>query len=563
MKKFIVNEDWLLEDIEDRSNFFVLVFKHGSDSSYIKNYSANDLEILAQYDELLTGYNDTKFEKAAKILVIKLPNTPQVKTMLETALYAGDSHNKEKIEIIDHLLNRADCEYIKTTSLSNLEEAKKRKKRKRAAKISYTTGCPWYNDMMFNRHHGTDFESEKEGSSLDGEPAGGNLGENNGSLGENLKEALTPFEKMQALENGTRGFNAAAASEAKLRLNYDICVKYGFNKAKKIIENELRARGLLTTQGNVKNTIDLNSFKIDINELHPADVRFIVDNIKSITTLITNIESADTDELKFRFAFITLLYVLYLKEVTVMNKIKDYIIATFNIDSNSLKQFIKTKILTDSKLTARLIECIQAALTESLTTEGNKNMKLTEAKRYIKRYYIRPQNIFCSNKAEILQALVQEVKDNNCSVYSLKSLADHDDVHLLQPSDIIYYYDDGILYDKNHIKVMDYDLNVKHEEDRKKFGNVDAISDKTFEDEYEDRLTESIYLENEFNLDFDDVNVFGEVLVEGTAASFVCCICGEEVSGPGNNPSPIKESGKCCDACNRKFVLPARILDLN
>ena len=114
------------------------------------------------------------------------------------------------------------------------------------------------------------------------------------------------------------------------------------------------------------------------------------------------------------------------------------------------------------------------------------------AKRYIKRYYIRPQNIFCSNKAEILNALVKEVGENNCSVYSLKALEDHDDVHLLQPKDIIYYYDNGILYDKNHVKVMDYDLNVKHEEERKKFGNVDAVSDATFEAEYKDRLTETL-----------------------------------------------------------------------
>ena len=32
----------------------------------------------------------------------------------------------------------------------------------------------------------------------------------------NLSEAMTPFEKMQALENRTRGFNAAAASDQKL-----------------------------------------------------------------------------------------------------------------------------------------------------------------------------------------------------------------------------------------------------------------------------------------------------------------------------------------------------------
>ena len=187
-------------------------------------------------------------------------------------------------------------------------------------------------------------------------------------------------------------------------------------------------------------------------------------------------------------------------------------------------------------------------------------INLTEAKRYVKRYYIRPQNIFCSNKAEILNALVKEVGENNCSVYSLKALNDHDDVHLLQPKDIIYYYDEGILYDKNHVKVMDYDLNVKHEEERKKFGNVDAISDQTFDAEYEDRLTESpVVDEDEFALDFDDVNVFGVKLREGKETEYTCCICGDDFEGYGNNPAPYKESGKCCDACNRKFVIPARL----
>ena len=157
-------------------------------------------------------------------------------------------------------------------------------------------------------------------------------------------------------------------------------------------------------------------------------------------------------------------------------------------------------------------------------------------KRYIKRYYIRPQNIFCSKKSDILRALVSDVGENNCSVYSLKSLADHDDVHLLQPSDIIYYYDDGILYDKNHVKVMDYDLNVKHEEDRKKFADVDTVSDETFDAAYEDRLTENLK---------EDLDT--------------CIICGEPINGYGNNPDPVSEEGRCCDACVLKFVIPARL----
>ena len=38
----------------------------------------------------------------------------------------------------------------------------------------------------------------------------------------------------------------------------------------------------------------------------------------------------------------------------------------------------------------------------------------------------------------------------------------------------------------------------------------------------------------------------------------ICCICGEEYTGYGNNAEPYKE-GYCCDECNRKFVIPSRL----
>ena len=197
------------------------------------------------------------------------------------------------------------------------------------------------------------------------------------------------------------------------------------------------------------------------------------------------------------------------------------------------------------------------------TTEGGEvgiggEGALCEAKRYVRRYYIRPQNIFCSNKAEILKALI-ELDDANCSVYTLNNLGDDKDVSKLMNSDIIYYYDDGILYDKNRVKVMDYDLSIKKEEERKRFANVDKAPEKEFKAEYEDRMTDATELEEAFNLDFDDVNVFGEKLTE--AKEFLCCICGEPIEGYGNNPEPYlsADNGRCCDACNIRFVIPARL----
>ena len=198
------------------------------------------------------------------------------------------------------------------------------------------------------------------------------------------------------------------------------------------------------------------------------------------------------------------------------------------------------------------------------TTEGNETGigsegALCEAKRYVRRYYIRPQNRFASNKAEIIKILI-ELGDQNCSVYTLNNLGDDKDVSKLMNSDIIYYYDDGILYDKNKVKVMDYDLSIKKEEERKHFANVDAAPDKEFKAEYEDRMTDATELEESFfNLDFDDYNVFGEKLTE--AKEHYCCICGEPIEGYGNNPEPYMsaDSGSCCDGCNLKFVIPMRL----
>jgi hypothetical protein len=64
--------------------------------------------------------------------------------MLDQALYTGEENNPEQVEILNHLLGRADCEYIGETNLETLEEAKKKKKRKKrkTPRVTYTMGWP-------------------------------------------------------------------------------------------------------------------------------------------------------------------------------------------------------------------------------------------------------------------------------------------------------------------------------------------------------------------------------------------------------------------------------------
>lgn len=39
----------------------------------------------------------------------------------------------------------------------------------------------------------------------------------------------------------------------------------------------------------------------------------------------------------------------------------------------------------------------------------------------------------------------------------------------------------------------------------------------------------------------------------------ICCICGKEFEGYGNNPYPIKNEGRCCEECNSQIVIPERL----
>jgi hypothetical protein len=44
--------------------------------------------------------------------------------------------------------------------------------------------------------------------------------------------------------------------------------------------------------------------------------------------------------------------------------------------------------------------------------------------------------------------------------------------------------------------------------------------------------------------------------------TYKCVLCDETFKGYGNNPAPLKKTGRCCDFCNSKVVM-ARISEIN
>ena len=62
---------------------------------------------------------------------------------------------------------------------------------------------------------------------------------------ETAKAERDAIEKMTAWHNGTRGFNAKSASEAKLKLNYKVCKELGFDREASLIKAEADSRGIV------------------------------------------------------------------------------------------------------------------------------------------------------------------------------------------------------------------------------------------------------------------------------------------------------------------------------
>lgn len=41
--------------------------------------------------------------------------------------------------------------------------------------------------------------------------------------------------------------------------------------------------------------------------------------------------------------------------------------------------------------------------------------------------------------------------------------------------------------------------------------------------------------------------------------NYKCCFCKGKFEDYGNNPTPIKHKGRCCNKCNWQIVIPARL----
>lgn len=540
-KKIEINENWEPVEVEDLDNLFVVIFKQGSfEQGYVEAFDTNDVLMQSAYDSLAKQYDDCGCDESTKIYLIKVPNTKQTVDMCNTGLFNGNCCDPHVIEATRDLFNRADCEQLSCWEGCGLTEAKKKKKRNKnkviipGGYLTVTTGDPALNIKHFNNCMGTGGLQNPDASHLvvgdtlpngpiaDSVASDAGSGESSGEgggMGESLKEKdekslneahldySKQLDKMRQLENGTRGFNATSASLEKILFNYDICISNNLPRARKAMEDALRMHGWDGFIKPTKTQVNISDYDriLKPGYVNTAAAKIVLANKDSAQQLIKDY-GKNLDDL-----LIILIVAFGIKEAALAGTIKDHIINNFTVTLAELKDFLNKYFANPAALSSlnQVIHDCRESLEEATAYShkfGTKfEVQLDEAKRYVKRYYVRPLNIFCGNKEDIIQALIR-AGDQNCSVYSLKNLTDHEDVHLLQPSDIIYYWDDHVLYDKNHVQVMDYDLFVKHEEERKKVGNIDAVSDAAFSAMYDDRATEDDLKDKEVIANYKALN---------------------------------------------------------
>ena len=424
----------------------------------------------------------------------------------------------------------------------------KKKKRRKKKPYDSTTGYPMLNDYFFNKINGT-LGNDTTADDTDASDSADFSSGEGGGLGESLTEAMSYTTIKKLLDEIWANRSGVEGVIAKL----DASGNVGPDIAKWA---ETKAANLIHIDGSAEYNLDQEMPDEDGDAYEAGEAKDTLNSkLKEAKTivLISNFikASASTKQQLLKlFARKNIQMIIMTGTETELRRIPQDMKDNFNHEISFIEK--------DNKEPAQAATVDNPVYDHPGAEPVNANESLTEAKREVRRYFIRPQNIFCANKTEIIKALI-DIGDQNCSVYTLKYLGPEKDINKLTNKDIIYYYDDEILYDKNHVKVMDYDLYIKHEEERQKFsGDIEDIPEEKFNDEYEDRIHQDTVLEDiddPFNENFADIDALGEAKEQ----KFVCCICGEPNEGYGNNPDPYKNAGRCCDACNLKFVIPARL----
>ena len=206
-------------------------------------------------------------------------------------------------------------------------------------------------------------------------------------------------------------------------------------------------------------------------------------------------------------------------------------------------------------------------VTESLNKENSKGLKLALTES-LKKASDDDRKIMEETLKDLNITLDEEEKseDKIYSVYFADEFVGHYPAKDESEASMLAQEDYPEIYASvNPDYWVDYEEIIPAEED-----DINPLEEKLenkIDEDVKNRILEKIKNKNIKTLkaDFEDENVSEPVakdeepVEEELEDEHKCCICGEPIEGHGNNPSPAKAEGACCDKCNAEVVIPARI----
>ena len=206
-------------------------------------------------------------------------------------------------------------------------------------------------------------------------------------------------------------------------------------------------------------------------------------------------------------------------------------------------------------------------VTESLNKENSKGLKLALTES-LKKASDDDRKIMEETLKDLNITLDEEEKseDKIYSVYFADEFVGHYPAKDESEASMLAQEDYPEIYASvNPDYWVDYEEIIPAEED-----DINPLEEKLenkIDEDVKNRILEKIKNKNIKTLkeDFEDENVGEPVekdeepVEEELEDEHKCCICGEPIEGHGNNPSPVKTEGDCCDKCNAEVVIPARI----
>ena len=206
-------------------------------------------------------------------------------------------------------------------------------------------------------------------------------------------------------------------------------------------------------------------------------------------------------------------------------------------------------------------------VTESLNKENSKGLKLALTES-LKKASDDDRKIMEETLKDLNITLDEEEKseDKIYSVYFADEFVGHYPAKDESEASMLAQEDYPEIYASvNPDYWVDYEEIIPAEED-----DINPLEEKLenkIDEDVKNRILEKIKNKNIKTLKADlvDENVGEpaekdeEPVEEELEDEHKCCICGEPIEGHGNNPSPVKTEGDCCDKCNAEVVIPARI----